>query len=82
MHREHDLFVMAGLSPVDSIKGCTYNAAKILQDEDEYGSIQEGLSADVLIVDGNPAENISDSRNVRYVFMQRKQIDLQSLTRQ
>jgi imidazolonepropionase-like amidohydrolase len=80
MHRELELFVMAGLSPVDAIKGCTYNAAKILQDE--YGSIQEGLSADVLIVDGNPAENISDSRNVRYVFMQRKQIDLQSLTRQ
>ena len=82
MHRELELFVMAGLTPVDAIKGCTYNAAKILQDEDEYGSIQEGLSADILIVEGNPAENISDSRNVRHVFLQGKQIDLQSLTRQ
>jgi len=53
-----------------------------LQDEDEYGSIQEGLSADILIVEGNPAENISDSRNVRHVFLQGKQIDLQSLTQQ
>ena len=82
MHRELELFVMAGLSPVDAIKGCTYNGAKILQDEDEYGSIQEGLSADILIVEGNPAENISDSRNVRHVFLQGKQIDLQSLKRQ
>ena len=82
MHRELELFVMAGLSPVDAIKGCTYNAAKILQDEDEYGSIQEGLSADILIVEGNPAENISDSRNVRHVFLQGKQIHRQSLTRQ
>ena len=82
MHRELELFVMAGLSPVDAIKGCTYNAAKILQDEDQYGSIQEGLSADILIVEGNPAENISDSRNVRHVFLQGKQIHRQSLTRQ
>ena len=82
MHRELELFVMAGLSPVDAIKGCTYNAAKILQDEDEYGSIQEGLSADLLVVEGNPAENISDSRNVRHVFLRGKQINLQSLTRQ
>ena len=81
MHRELELFVMAGLSPVDAIKGCTYNAAKILRDEDEYGSIQEGLSADILIVEGNPVENISDSRNVRHVFLQGKQINRQSLTR-
>ena len=80
MHRELELFVMAGRTSVDAIKGCTYNAAKILQDEYEYGSIQEGLSADALIVEGNPAENISDSRNVRYVLLQGKQINLQSLT--
>jgi imidazolonepropionase-like amidohydrolase len=80
MHRERELFVMAGLSPVDAIKGCTYNAALILQDEDKYGSLQEGLSADILIVDGNPAANISDSRNVRHVFLRGKQIDRESLT--
>ena len=79
MHRELELFVMAGLSPVDAIKGCTYNGAKILQDEDKYGSIQKGLSADILIVEGNPAENISDSRNVRHVFLRGKQVDRESL---
>jgi imidazolonepropionase-like amidohydrolase len=70
---------MAGLSPVDAIKGCTYNAAVILQDDDKYGSLQEGLSADILIVEGNPSENISDSRNVRHVFLRGKQIDRDSL---
>lgn len=79
MHRELELFVMAGLSPVDAIKGCTYNAAVILQDDDKYGSLQEGLSADILIVEGNPSENISDSRNVRHVFLRGKQIDRDSL---
>ena len=79
MHRELELFVMAGLSPVDAIKGCTFNAARILLDDDKYGSIQVGLSADILIVEGNPAENISDSRNVRHVFLQGKQIDRETL---
>ena len=79
MHRELELFVMAGLSPVDAIRGCTSNAAKILRDEDKYGSLQKGLSGDILIVEGNPAENISDSRNVRHVFLRGKQIDRDSL---
>ncbi len=82
MHRELELFVMAGLSPVDAIKACSYNGAVILQDEDKYGSLQEGLSADILIVEGNPAENISDSRNVRHVFLRGKQVDRDSLKRQ
>ena len=79
MHRELELFVMAGLSPVDAIKACTYNGARILRDEKEYGSLQEGLSADILIVEGNPAVDISDSRNVRHVLLRGKSLDLDSL---
>ena len=79
MHRELELFVMAGLSPVDAIKACTYNGARILQDDDKYGSLQEGLSADIILVDGNPAENISDSRKVRHVFSQGRLVDRESL---
>ena len=79
MHRELELMVMAGIPPLEAIKACSYNAAVILEDSDEYGSLQEGLSADILIVEGNPAENISDSRNVRHVFLRGKQVDRESL---
>jgi len=41
--------------------------------------LQEGLSADTLIFEGNPAKNISDSRNDRQVFLQGKQVDRESL---
>ncbi len=37
------------------------------------------LSADILLVEGNPAENISDSRNVRHVFLRGNQVDRSSL---
>jgi imidazolonepropionase-like amidohydrolase len=80
MHRELELLVMASIPAIDAIKICSYNASKILERDDEFGSLQEGLSADILIVEGNPATNISDSRNVKYVFLMGKLVDRKSLT--
>jgi imidazolonepropionase-like amidohydrolase len=79
MHREMELLVMAGIPAIDAIKICTYNASKILRRDDKFGSLQAGLSADILIVEGNPSKNISDSRNVRYVFLKGSQIDRNAL---
>ena len=79
MHRELELFVMAGISPVDAIMMCTYNGAKILKDEDKYGSLQPGLFADMLIVSGKPWDTISDSRNVKYVFLKGRLLDRKKL---
>ena len=79
MHRELELLVKAGISEVEAIKCCTFNGAKILRREKQFGSLQTGLSADLLIVEGNPAENISDTRNVKHVFLRGKQVDRGSL---
>ena len=79
MHREMELLVMAGIPALDVITMCTSEAAKILRREDKFGTLQAGLSADILIVEGNPAENISDSRNVKHVFSQGRQVDRDSL---
>ena len=46
------------------------------------GSIQVGLEGDLLVVEGNPADNISDTRNIRYVFNNEKLVDRDSLTKQ
>ena len=78
-HREMELLVMAGIPPIDAIKMCSSNAAKILRRDKEFGSLRAGLSADIVLVDGNPAENISESRNVRHVFVRGKQVDRDSL---
>ena len=78
-HREMELLVMAGIPPIDAIKMCSSNAAKILRRHKEFGSLQAGLSADIVLVEGNPAENISESRNVRLVFLRGKRVDRDSL---
>ena len=57
----------------------SHNAARILRREKEFGSLQKGLSADILIVEGNPAKNVSHSRKVRHVFLRGKQVDRDSL---
>jgi imidazolonepropionase-like amidohydrolase len=82
MHRELQLLVMAGIPELEAIKICTHNGAKVLLREKEFGSLQKGMSADILLVEGNPAKNISDSRNVKHVFLQGKQVDRKSLTLQ
>lgn len=79
MHREMELFVMAGISPLEAIKMCTYNGAKILKDEDKYGSLQEGLVADLFLVSGDPSTNISDTRNIEYVIVRGGLLDRKKL---
>jgi imidazolonepropionase-like amidohydrolase len=79
MHREMQLLVMAGIPEIEAIKICTYNGASVLRREKEFGSLQKGLSADIIIVEGNPAKNVSDSRNVKHVFLRGKQVDRYSL---
>ena len=57
-HLEIDLLEKAGLSPLEIIQASTSRPAKMLGLENEIGTIQAGLRADLLIVEGNPLEDI------------------------
>ena len=79
VHREMELLALAGIPELQVIKICTYNSAKVLRRDNEFGSIQVGKVADLLIVEGNPANDISDSRKVKHVFLRGNQVDRGSL---
>jgi imidazolonepropionase-like amidohydrolase len=68
LHRELELEVQAGIPPAKSLQIATYNAARLLKQEKELGSIAEGKRADFLLVEGNPVERISDIRRCRLVM--------------
>jgi hypothetical protein len=68
LHRELELEVQAGIPPAKSLQIATINAARLLKQEKELGSIAEGKQADFVLVDGNPAEHISDIRRCRLVM--------------
>jgi imidazolonepropionase-like amidohydrolase len=67
LHRELELEVKAGIAPAKALQIATWNAAKLLKQEKELGSIAPGKKADFVLVDGNPAEHISDIRRTRLV---------------
>jgi imidazolonepropionase-like amidohydrolase len=48
----------AGLSPLTVIKWATYNAAALLEREDDLGTVEAGKLADLLIIDGDPSADI------------------------
>src|SRR2546425_4654512 len=66
--REVELLVEAGFTPVEAIKIATFNGAKFLGEDARIGSIALGKQADLMIVKGNPAANISDIEKVEIVF--------------
>lgn len=68
LHRELELEVEAGIPAAKSLQIATFNAAKLLKQQKELGSIAEGKRADFLLVEGNPAEHISDIRRCRLVM--------------
>ena len=67
-HREVELLVEAGFSPLEAIKIASFNGAKFLGEDARIGSIAVGKQADLMIVKGNPATNISDIEKVEIVF--------------
>ncbi len=68
LHRELELEVQAGIPAAKSLQIATYNAARLLKQDKELGSIAPGKRADFLLVEGNPAERISDIRRCRMVM--------------
>ena len=50
--------VFLGMKPVDALRGCTSLAAESLRMADKVGSVEVGKQADLVIVDGNPLEDV------------------------
>ncbi|HEX6590226.1 MAG TPA: amidohydrolase family protein, partial [Longimicrobiales bacterium] len=66
--RNYELLIEAGFSPVEAIEIMTLNGAKILGQESEFGSIEAGKAADLVVIDGDPIARPAEIRNVVTVF--------------
>jgi imidazolonepropionase-like amidohydrolase len=68
LHRELELYVRAGFTPLEALQAATIVPARVMGMEKELGTIEKGKRADLIIVNGNPLENIHNIRNVEYVI--------------
>ena len=66
--RELELYVGAGLTPMQALQTATITPAKVMKMDKINGSIDAGKNADLFIVDGDPLSNIRDIRKVTLVI--------------
>ncbi len=68
---EISLLVGAGMTPMEAIVAATGHAAQCLGLEDEIGCVAKGMQADLILVDGDPLEDVTlleEGRGVRFVM--------------
>jgi imidazolonepropionase-like amidohydrolase len=64
LHRELELYVAAGIPAPDVLRIATLGAAEVLGRQGDLGTVEPGKLADLILVDGDPAAEISDLRRV------------------
>lgn len=75
---ELENLVAAGLSPMDVIVLATRDTAEILR-LDELGTLTVGKSADFIVLDANPLEDITNARRISRVYLRGHQVDREGL---
>jgi imidazolonepropionase-like amidohydrolase len=68
LHREMELYVQAGFTPMEAIQAATIVSARAMGLDKESGTVEKGKRGDVILVDGNPLDDIHQLRNVEYVI--------------
>ena len=68
LHRELELLVRAGLTPLEAIRAATKNPNEVLGVTDS-GRIEAGKRADLVVLDANPLDDIRNIRHVRWTVI-------------
>jgi len=79
IHLELENLVAAGLTPLEAIAAATGGAARVLGAEDDIGTIAVGKHADLILLDGNPLEDIRNTRRIAYLFKGGRVVDRAAL---
>ena len=66
--RNYELLLESGFAPEQVIRIMSLNGARVLGEDDRFGSIEPGKLADLVVIDGDPVRRESEIRNVTLVF--------------
>jgi ABC-type multidrug transport system permease subunit len=75
LHHELQLLVKAGFTPMDALRAATSDAAECLGAADRAGHIQAGGDASLVLVEGNPLEDISATGRIVNVFFHGEEVN-------
>jgi len=69
LHNELALLVEAGFTPMEALQAATIKPAEFLGKRDSFGTVEQGKTADLVLLDANPLEDISHSRKINVVVL-------------
>jgi len=69
LHDEFETMADVGLSPYDVLKTTTYNPALYLGELEEFGTVEAGKRADLVLLEANPLEEITNTRGIAGVMV-------------
>jgi imidazolonepropionase-like amidohydrolase len=81
LHRELEIYVEAGFTPLEAIQAATLGSARALGMEKELGTIEAGKRADLIVVDGDPLRDIRALRKISTVVSGGRAYDTAALWR-
>ena len=73
-HLELEMMVQSGLTPMQTIVAATSAAAECHGRGGQFGSIQPGASADLLVLSANPLDDIRNTRQIQSVWLTGKRL--------
>ena len=79
VHREIELYVEAGLTPMEALQAATIVPARVMKLDGEVGTIERGKRADLVVLNANPLESIRNIRTVRWTIRGGRVYDSQAL---
>jgi len=82
LHRELEVYVAAGMTPMEAIQSATIVPARAMRLDKELGTVEAGKRADIVVIDGDPLRSIRDIRKVRSVITGGRMYDVNALWHQ
>ena len=79
VHRELQLWVEAGIPTVAALQAATYNGARLLRADNRIGLIRPGYDGSLLLVDGNPLQDVSATERISMVLLKGERVDRSKL---
>jgi imidazolonepropionase-like amidohydrolase len=74
-HREMELMIQAGLTPMQVIQSFSKGASEALGINEDFGTLAKGKAADLLVLERNPLENIAHMRSIETIYLGGKKFE-------
>jgi imidazolonepropionase-like amidohydrolase len=79
VHEELQEFVNDGMTPYQALQTATTNPARYFRRSEQWGTIETGKRADLVLLEGNPLEEIGNTKRIAGVVLQGKWLDERTL---